>query len=156
MQPNREDVAKLAYQFYLEDGKLEGRADDHWARAEEFLRHPENHSDQNILAVPSEPELTRALDEKGRELDRDLPSDPRTDGDAVHQHVELAIDHGEKRQDVATLKKILKHLKGIERIEVDAKSARVNISFDARRTNPAAIHEAILNRGYQPSHLPQR
>ena len=156
MQPNPEEVAKLAYRFYLEDGKPQGRAEDHWARAEEFLQHPENHSDQNILAVPSEPELTHALDEKGRELDRDLPSDPRTDGDAVHQRVELAIDHREKREDVATLKKILKHLQGIEKIEVDAKSARVSISFDARRTNPAAIHEAILNRGYQPSDLPQR
>jgi copper chaperone CopZ len=156
MQPNSEDVAKLAYQFYLEDGKPEGRALDHWTRAEEFLRHPENHSDRNILAVPSEPELTRALDEKGRELDRDLPSDPRTDDDAVHQRVELAIDHGEKRKDVATLKKILKHLEGIEGIEVDAKTARVSISFDARLTNPAAIHEALLNRGYRPTDLPQR
>lgn len=155
MQLNPEEVAKLAYRFYLEDGKPEGRASDHWLRAEAFLLHPENRSDQNILAVPSEPELTRALDEKGRELDRDLPSDPRTNGDAVHQTVELAIDHREKREDVATLKKILKHLKGIEGIEVDAKAARVSISFDARRTNPAAIHEAILNRGYKPSDVPQ-
>jgi copper chaperone CopZ len=156
MELNPDEVAKLAYQFYLEDGKPEGRAEDHWARAEEFLRHPENRSDQNILAVPSEPELTRGLGEKGRELDRDLPSDPGSNGAAVHQRIELAIDHNEKRQDVATLERILKHLQGIEAIEVDEEKARVSISFDARQTNPAAIHEAILDRGYRPSDLPQR
>jgi copper chaperone CopZ len=156
MKPSPEEIAKLAYQFYVEDGKPEGRAEDHWARAEEFLLHPENHSDRNILAVPSEPELTRALDEKGRELDADLPSDPRTGEEAVHQQVELAVDRKVKRQNLPSIETTLKHLKGIERIETHRTTGRVVIHFDARRTNPAAIHEAILNRGYQPSNFPQR
>jgi copper chaperone CopZ len=155
MEPTQEDIAKLAYQFYVEDGKPEGRAEDHWARAEEFLSHPENHSDENVLAVPSEPELTRALDERAQELDRDLPSDPRSGEQALHQQVAMAIDAKEGRQDVKTLEDALGHLPGIEGVEIDRKEGRVHIHFDARRTNPAAIHEAILNRGYQPSAMPQ-
>ena len=156
MKPKREDIANLAYQFYVEDGRPEGRSDEFWQRAEEFLSHPENHSDQNVLSVPSEPELTRALDEKSRELDTDLPSDTHTGEDAVDQKVELAVDRNEKRQDLKTLQHALAHLEGIEGIDPQTAEGRVVIRFDARRTNPAAIHEAILNRGYQPSAVPQR
>lgn len=153
MQPQYEEIAKLAYQFYVEDGKPQGRSEEFWLRAEEFLQHPENHSGQNILAVPSEPELTRALDEKGRDLDTDLPSDPHSGDEAVHQRLELAIDRKEKKQDLSVLKKALKQLQGIEKIEPGA--GRVIIHFDARRTNPAAIHEAILEKGYRPTDMPQ-
>jgi copper chaperone CopZ len=149
MKPSAEEVAKLAYRFYLEDGKPDGQASEHWARAEEFLRHPENHSNRNVLSVPSEPEITRALDEKSRELDRDLPSDPRTGKKAVHQHVELAVKG--RKQGMAALEKALKHLEGIEQIKPDKATGRVVVHFDARRTNPAAIHEAILDRGYEPT-----
>jgi len=155
MEPTREEISKLAYQFYLEDGKPKDGAEEHWARAEAFLRHPENHSGQNVLAVPSEPELTRALDEKAQELDRELPSDPHTGDEAFHQRIDLAIDHDRKRQDVPALEQALEHLQGIERIEADPDDARVSIFFDARRTNPAAIHEVILNGGYRPSDIPQ-
>jgi Protein of unknown function (DUF2934) len=142
MEPTPDDISRLAYQFYLEDGKPEGFALDHWKRAEEFLRHPENHSGKNVLAVPSEPEITRALDEKAVELDTDLPSDPRTGEEAVHQKVELAVDPQAKRGQ--TLQAALKHLPGIERIHPQPDLKRVTIYFDARLTNPAAIHEAAM------------
>ena len=151
MQPSTEDIAKLAYQFYLEDGKPEGEAESHWARAEEFLRNPQNHSDTNVLSVPSEPELTRALDEKARDLDVGLPSDPRSDGNAVHQSVDLAFDPRRKNHDLPTLQQALKKIEGVEAVEAHEDAGRVTVRFDARRTNPAAIHEAMLNRGYQPS-----
>jgi hypothetical protein len=146
MEPRREDIAKLAYQFYLEDGQAEGNADEHWARAEEFLRHPENHSDRNVLAPPSEPELTPALDEKAIELDRDLPSNPQTGEEAVHQQMEIAND---SHQGVESLRRALRGLRGIEQVEEEDAAGRILIRFDARRTNPAAIHEAILARGHQ-------
>jgi hypothetical protein len=146
MDPKTEAIARLAYRFYVEDGKPEGRAKEHWARAEEFLRHPENHSEANLLAVPSEPEIDRALDEKARDLDLDLPSDPHSGRDAVHQRVEIAIDRREKRPKVQEFEAALKKLPGIERVELDAEAGRVRIFFDARRTNPAAIHEAITDR----------
>jgi DUF2934 family protein len=149
MAPRREDIARLAYQFYLEDGRRPGREEDHWARAEEFLRHPENHSDSNVLSPPSEPELTPALDEKALELDQDLPSNPQTGEEAVHQHMEIAIDPGALKS--GKLPQVLRRLRGIERVEMEDGTGRVQIRFDARRTNPAAIHEAILARGYKPS-----
>ncbi len=145
MKPQPEEVARLAYQFYIEDGKPVGSAEDHWARAEEFLSHPENYSDKNVLAVPSEPEITRSLDEKAKILDADLPSDPHSGKDAFHQRVDLALDHRKDLQDKKSLQQALKHLKGIERVETHAKSERVSVYFDARQTNPAAIHEALFD-----------
>jgi copper chaperone CopZ len=153
MEPRREDIARLAYQFYLEDGRVAGREADHWARAEEFLRHPENHSDSNVLAPPSEPELTPALDEKALELDRDLPSNPLTGEEAVHQHMEIATDPREPKKNAGSLRQALRGLPGIEKVDVEDSSGRIQIRFDARRTNPAAIHEAILARGYKPSEV---
>ena len=152
MKPSQDDIAKLAYQFYLEDGKPEGEAENHWARATEFLNSPQNHSGTNILSVPSEPELTPALDEKARDLDVGLPSDPRSDAEAaVHQKIELALDPKKAKPDMPSLKRALSHIGGIENLQTSADQSRVIVSFDARRTNPAAIHEAILNRGYQPA-----
>jgi hypothetical protein len=148
MEPTREAIAKLAYQFYLEDGRAAGREEEHWARAEEFLRHPENHSDSNVLAPPSEPELTPGLDEKALELDRDLPSNPRTGEEAVHQHMEIAND---RHLGAAEWQRVLRGLSGIEKVEEEDDAGRILIRFDARRTNPAAIHEAILARGYRPA-----
>ena len=156
MQPRHGEIAKLAYQLYLEDGRPEGRAQEFWLRAEALLLHPEAHPGYNILAVPSEPELTRALDEKAHDLDTDLPSDPHTGREAVHQRVELAVDRKEKRQDLSALKNALKQMQGIEKVEPETAEGRVVIHFDARRTNPAAIHEAIIEHGYHPSDLPQR
>jgi copper chaperone CopZ len=151
MQPSHDEIAKLAYQFYLEDGRPEGESDSHWSRAEEFLRNPQNHSDTNVLSVPSEPELTQALDEKARDLDVGLPSDPRSDGKAIHQKIELALDPKKAKPDMPSLQRALAHIKGIESLQTSKDQSRVIVSFDARRTNPAAIHEAILNRGYQPA-----
>jgi len=143
MKPNPSEIAKLAYQLYLEDGKPEGQALDHWIRATNLLRHPENYSNQNILTVPSEPELTEYLQEKGEVLDQNLPSDPRTGPEAFHQHVEVAINTEQGREEVKAIRQALKHLKGIKHIKSDFKAGIVHIHFDARETNPAAIHEAI-------------
>lgn len=140
---NPSHIAELAYQLYLEDGKPEGQALDHWLRAANLLSHPENYSDQNILAVPSEPELTRNLQEKGAILDQNLPSDPHTGPEALHQCVDVAVAGKQKLEEVKAIKRALKRLKGVERLEPDLKSGLVSIYFDTRQTNPAAIHEAI-------------
>ena len=140
--PSRSQIAALAYQLYVEDGKPEGEADAHWRRAEKILKHPENYSDDNILSPPSEPELTRALDAKAEILDADLPSDPHSGKKAYHQRIEVAVNSGEKK--VATrVRDALRHLQGIEQVRISGKGETVRICFDARRTNPAAIHEAL-------------
>jgi hypothetical protein len=151
MEPTKENIARLAYQFYLEDGKVPGNASEHWTRAEEFLRHPENHSDTNILTPPSEPELTRALEEKARQLDENLPSDPHSGAAAVHQEMEIALDPRGQGREGKVLKEFLRGVSGVERVEIKDHFGRLQIRFDARRTNPAAIHEAILTRGRKPA-----
>jgi hypothetical protein len=145
MEPTAEEISRLAYRFYVEDGKPEGCAEDHWRRAETFLRHPEDHSDLNVLTVPSEPELTPALDEKAKDLDQFLPSDPHSGQDALHQRIEIAIDSRAKMKSEKDFKSALKMVKGVEQIKA-ASPERMTIYFDARRTNPAEIHEALSGR----------
>ena len=38
-EPSNEDIARLAQLFWNEEGHPEGRAEEHWRRAEEQLRH---------------------------------------------------------------------------------------------------------------------
>jgi copper chaperone CopZ len=137
--PTVAEISALAYQLYVEDGKPEGQAEIHWHRAEDFLRHPEDHSPENLLSPPSEPEITRSLDARAEELDTDLPSDPRSGPQAYHQHVDFALD----KQSVADIRKTLKGVKGVESVEAAPERGTVRISFDARRTNPAAIIELL-------------
>jgi hypothetical protein len=33
----REEIESLAYRLYEDEGKPEGRAEEHWAKAEEFI-----------------------------------------------------------------------------------------------------------------------
>ena len=42
-----EDIAKVAYQIYVEEGRPEGQADEHWARAQRCLR-------EHRVTVPGE------------------------------------------------------------------------------------------------------
>jgi hypothetical protein len=143
-KPTHSQIAALAYQLYVEDGKPEGEAESHWHRALEILTHPETYSDDNILAPPSEPEITRALDEKAQTLDEGLPSDPHSGSNAFHQRIELAVGSNDKKA-ATRIENTLRRLKGIERVQHggEGETATVQIYFDARRTNPAAIHEAL-------------
>lgn len=36
--PLEEDIARLAFRYYEEEGRPEGRAEEHWHRAEQVLR----------------------------------------------------------------------------------------------------------------------
>jgi hypothetical protein len=39
-QPSDEEIARLAYRYYEEEGYPEGRADEHWHRAQQKIRGP--------------------------------------------------------------------------------------------------------------------
>jgi hypothetical protein len=138
-EPTFAEISLLAYQLYQEDGKPEGEAERHWRRAEQILRHPENWSAENVLSPPSEPEITRALDARAQTLDADLPSDPHSGPKAWHQHVEFAA----KNRTVAEIRKALRGMPGIESVGAGNEKGTVSITFDARRTNPAAIIDLL-------------
>ncbi len=138
-EPTFAAISALAFQLYVEDGKPEGQAEIHWRRAEDILRHPENRSAENVLAPPSEPEINRALDAKAEDLDTHLPSDPRSGPKAYHQYFDFAAD----KRSVADIRKALKGAPGLESVESGRERGTIRISFDARRTNAAAIIELL-------------
>lgn len=138
-EPTFAEISALAYRLYVEDGKPEGQAKDHWHRAEDILRHPETWSAENVLSPPSEPEITRSLDARAEVLDADLPSDPRSGPKAWHQHVEFAA----KKRSVPDIRKALRGMPGIESVAAGGERGTVRITFDARRTNPAAIIDLL-------------
>lgn len=141
-KPTHSEISALAYKLYVEDGKPDGEAESHWHRAMEILSHPETYSDDNILSPPSEPELTPALEAKAEAVDEGLPSDPHSGRNAYHQRIEVAVGSGDKKA-AARMQQVLRSLPGVERVEAGSQAETVQIFFDARRTNPAAIHEAL-------------
>src|SRR5579871_1246265 len=112
-EPSVAEISALAYQLYVEDGEPAGQAEVHWRRAEEILRHPELRPADNVLAPPSEPELTRTLEAKAEEPDAGLPSDPRSGPEAYHQHLDFAADSRSTKE----IRQALKELAGIEAVE---------------------------------------
>lgn len=50
-----EQIADLAYRLYEDEGKPNGRADEHWARAEEFI-----HSQRLAVATAEDRDIKQA------------------------------------------------------------------------------------------------
>jgi hypothetical protein len=138
-EPTYAEISALAYQLYEEDGKPPGHADIHWHRALDLLRHPETFSADNVLSLPSEPEINRTLDAKAEVLDRGLPSDPHSGPRAFHQEMEFAA--GTRK--VTAIRKALKGVAGVKSVETGRELGTVRIAFDARKTNSAAIIDAL-------------
>jgi hypothetical protein len=92
-----------------------------------------------VLSLPSEPEINRAFDARAEDLDADLPSDPRSGPKAYHQHLDFAAD----KRSVADIRKALRDAPGLEAVVAGRERGTVRISFDARRTNAAAIIERL-------------
>jgi hypothetical protein len=44
--PSHDDIASLARRFWEEEGQPEGKAEEHWQRAEQQLRQPQSAQDQ--------------------------------------------------------------------------------------------------------------
>lgn len=61
--PNAPEIQALAYRYYLEEGRPEGRALDHWVRAEQTLSMNSNGS-RDLNGVPHT-ELARFVAEGG-------------------------------------------------------------------------------------------
>jgi hypothetical protein len=138
-EPTYAEISALAYQLYLEDGRPQGEAETHWHRAVEILRHPETFSPDNVLSLPSEPEINRTLDAKAEVLDRGLPSDPHSGPKAFHQQMEFAAG----KRTPAELRKELKGIAGVTSVEKGDSRGIVRIAFDARKTNAAAIIDTL-------------
>jgi len=51
---------------------------------------------------------------------------------------------------VRKLRRPLMKIKGVHSVKVDFKHERVIVTFDARKTHPPDLHDAILKSGYKP------
>jgi copper chaperone CopZ len=61
----------------------------------------------------------------------------------------MTCDHCVRRVETA-----LRKQPGVSRVNVDRAAARATITFDTRKTDIPALHDAILKSGYQPSNIP--
>ncbi len=81
------------------------------------------------------------------------PADPffmeRADH-AILETIEIATAGEDCDECVRKLGPILKKITGVKDVKADLEHQRVIIRFDARKTHPPDLHDAILNSGYKP------
>ena len=82
------------------------------------------------------------------------PADPffpeRADH-AILETIEIATGGENHHQAVRKLRGPLIKIKGVHDVKVDLEHERVIVTFDARKTHPPDLHDAILNSGYKPA-----
>ena len=58
------------------------------------------------------------------------------------------VQHKHTKRDVG---EIAWAIPGVQDVNVDTKRERVIVTFDARKTHPPDLHDAILKSGYKPA-----
>jgi copper chaperone CopZ len=82
------------------------------------------------------------------------PSDPfqPIHGDKpVIEKIEIATEGEDCDECVRKLRPVLMKIPGVIDVEVHPDRERVIVTFDARKTHPPDLHDAILQSGYKPS-----
>ena len=81
------------------------------------------------------------------------PADPffseRADH-AIMETIEIATQGESHHQAVRNLRETLMKIKGVHDVKVDLEHERVIVTFDARKTHPPDLHDAILKSVYKP------
>jgi copper chaperone CopZ len=81
------------------------------------------------------------------------PADPFNSarGDqAIFETIEIATEGEDCNECVRKLRPVLKEIPGVKDVDVDLAHDRVIVTFDARKTHPPDLHDAILKSGYKP------
>ena len=82
------------------------------------------------------------------------PADPffAEPGDhEILETIEIATEGEECDECVRKLRPVLKKIPGVKDVKVDLKRERVIVTFDAPKTHPPDLHDAILKSGYKPA-----
>ena len=82
------------------------------------------------------------------------PADPFFPERADHEileTIEIATEGEECDECVRKLRPVLMKIPGVKNVKVDLKRERVIVTFDARKTHPPDLHDAILKSGYKPA-----
>ena len=81
------------------------------------------------------------------------PADPHNLHDTADQPIlttiQIATDGNHSDAAVKQLRDPLMEIDGVADVKIDTTAELVTISFDARKTDAPAIHEAILQSGYK-------
>jgi copper chaperone CopZ len=78
------------------------------------------------------------------------PFNPERADHAVLETIEIATEGEDCDDCVRKLRPVLKKIAGVKDVKVDLKHERVIVTFDARKTHPPDLHDAILKSGYKP------
>lgn len=81
------------------------------------------------------------------------PFNPERADHAIAETIEIATEGEDCDACVRKLRPILMKIPGVLDVVVDLADERVNVKFDARKTNAPALHDAILKSGYKPAEV---
>jgi copper chaperone CopZ len=83
------------------------------------------------------------------------PADPHNLHDTadkpVWERIDIATEGNDCDECVRALRESLMKIKGVREVIADPKSENVWVTFDARKTHPPDLHDAILRSGYKPA-----
>jgi len=69
----------------------------------------------------------------------------------VIETIEIATEGEDCDECVRKLRPVLMKIPGVQSVDVDLARERVIVKFDARKTHPPDLHDAILKSGYKPA-----
>jgi copper chaperone CopZ len=79
------------------------------------------------------------------------PFNPERADHAILETIEIATEGEDCDECVRRLRPVLKKINGVEDVAIDLPRERVIVKFDARKTHPPDLHDAILKSGYKPA-----
>jgi len=79
------------------------------------------------------------------------PFNPERADHAILETIEIATEGEDCDECVRRLRPVLKKINGVQDVAIDLPRERVIVKFDARKTHPPDLHDAILKSGYKPA-----
>jgi len=79
------------------------------------------------------------------------PFNPERADHAILETIEIATEGEDCDECVRRLRPVLTKINGVQDVAIDLPRERVIVKFDARKTHPPDVHDAILKSGYKPA-----
>ncbi len=77
------------------------------------------------------------------------PHDLRTPEKPILETFDLAVEGERPTAHAHRVERLAQHARGVKKVAAHLSEERVTITYDARVTNPAEIHELLIQRGYK-------
>jgi len=79
------------------------------------------------------------------------PFNPERADHAIIETIEIATEGEDCDECVRKLRPVLMKINGVQAVTIALKRERVVVRFDARKTHPPDLHDALLKSGYKPA-----